>query len=71
MDINKVNSIRTTEYDQRSFWCIGFHHACDTKSIDKINNFRIKYDFFTMKLLSYVIVGMYILRIARRNRLDF
>ncbi|CQH62340.1 Uncharacterised protein [Yersinia enterocolitica] len=27
--------------------------------------------FFTMKLLSYVIVGMYILRIARRNRLDF
>ncbi|AKF37311.1 hypothetical protein LI89_15640 [Yersinia enterocolitica] len=51
MDINKVNSIRTTEYDQRSFWCIGFHHACDTKSIDKINNFRIKYDFFHHEII--------------------
>lgn len=38
-DIEKIWGIKKSDYDQRSFWCVGFHHACDMKSIEKAKNY--------------------------------
>ncbi|NYS29472.1 MULTISPECIES: hypothetical protein [unclassified Pantoea] len=35
-DIKKINSIKSCNYDTRSFWCVGFHKNCTQKSIEKM-----------------------------------
>lgn len=38
-DIAKINAIKKCIYEQRSFWCVGFHKNCSERSVTKMSEY--------------------------------
>ena len=43
LDITKINSIKSCDYDFRSFWCVGFHLNCSELSIKRMKEHVSRY----------------------------
>ncbi|WP_409076065.1 hypothetical protein ACF2G4_20245 (plasmid) [Pantoea sp. C3] len=44
-DITKINALKACIYEQRSFWCVGFHRNCTERSVSQINDYVKKWDY--------------------------